>query len=326
MTRSGDEGSRVSRRALLGGLGAAAALSVVGCSDDDADEGGAVDGGTDGGPGGDSERSAAGGRADPVEPEVIAYGQDSPLQVGALTLTDNEAREPVPVVVLVHGGFWRAGFDRSLMAPLALSLGREGIAAWNLDYRPIGEGGGWPTTFTDVADGIDHLATLAPDRLLDLDRVAVVGHSAGGTLALWSAARAGLPAAIPGADPAVSPLAVVSQAGVTNLAAAAVEGLGRGAAVELMGGQPTGDDGADYLYASPVERLPLGTEVRQLLVHGSADVIVPPAQSETYAARADDAGDEVTLEVVSGADHFVMIDPDGEPWATVLAFLRDAFA
>ena len=152
----------------------------------------------------------------------------------------------------------------------------------------------------------------------------MVGHSAGGTLALWSGARAGLPEGVPGAAPAVAPTVVVSLAGVNNLAAAAIEGLGRGAAVELMGGQPTGADGGDYLLASPIERLPLGPEVGQLLVHGRDDPIVPPVQSETYAARADDAGDDVTLALVAG-DHFTVIEPAGQAWATVVAFLTDRF-
>ena len=306
----------VSRRAVLGGLGAAAALAVVGCSGRDDDEG-------------------DGPEAEPGSTEVLAYGDESPLQVGALTLPadaptaedlEGSAFEGLPVVVLVHGGFWRPGYDRSLMDPLAASVAAQGWAAWNIDYRPIGEGGGWPTTFSDVASAVDHLDTIADDLILDRDRVAVVGHSAGGTLALWSGARSGLPAGVPGADPAVRPVAVVSQAGVANLAAAAIEGLGQGAAADLMGGQPTGEAGEAYLYASPIERLPLGSAVHQLLVHGTDDAIVPLVQSETYAARAADAGDEVRLEAVDGGDHFVVIDPDGPAWPPVLELLADRLA
>lgn len=289
----------VSRRSVLGGLGAAAALALVGCSGDE-DPGDEADG--------------------PV-PQVVRYG-DAPLQQGALSRPAGTAS--VPVVVLVHGGFWQPGFDRSLMDPLAVSVVEEGWAAWNLDYRPIGEGGGWPSTFTDVGGAVDHLEQLAAGHHLDLDRVAVVGHSAGGTLALWSGARAGLPEGVPGAAPVVEPMAVVAQAGVTNLAAAAIEGLGRGAAEELMGGQPTGAAGDDYLYASPIERLPLGPAVGQLLVHGTDDAIVPPVQSETYAARADADDDDVTLELVDG-DHFTVTEPGSPAWVDVVAFLTARF-
>lgn len=217
---------------MLVGVGAAAALAVAGCAGDDGDDEVSGDDG-----GAENERGSAPG-GDGPEAEVIAYGDEGELQRGALSLPTGGSLGPVPVVVLVHGGFWRAGYDRSLMARLAASVTAEGWAAWNIDYRPIGEGGGWPTTFTDLAAAVDHLATVADEHGLDLDRVAVVGHSAGGTLALWSAAREGLPAETPGAGPEVRPIAVVSQAGVTNLAAGAIEGLGQGAVVDLMGGQP----------------------------------------------------------------------------------------
>lgn len=305
---------------MLVGVGAAAALAVAGCAGDDGDDEVSGDDG-----GAENERGSAPG-GDGPEAEVIAYGDEGELQRGALSLPTGGSLGPVPVVVLVHGGFWRAGYDRSLMAPLAASVTAEGWAAWNIDYRPIGEGGGWPTTFTDLAAAVDHLATVADEHGLDLDRVAVVGHSAGGTLALWSAAREGLPAETPGAGPEVRPIAVVSQAGVTNLAAGAIEGLGQGAVVDLMGGQPTGADGDAYLDASPIERLPLGPTSHQLLVHGVDDAVVPPAQSETYVDRARQAGDQSTLELVADTDHFAVTDPDSEAWAGVVAWLTDRFA
>lgn len=287
----------LSRRAVLG-LGLAGAVwAVAGCSDDDGD---------------DDEEDGV---------DVIAYGDEDDLQRGALSLPEGDG--PHPVVVLVHGGFWRPQYDRSLMDPLAESVVGEGWAAWNVDYRPAGEGGGWPTTFTDVAAAVDHLAVLAEDHPLDLDRVAVVGHSAGGTLALWTAARAGLPADAPGAAPVVDPAAVVAQAAVTNLAAASLEGLGSGAVDDLMGGSAT-TEGSRYGLASPIERLPLG--VPTYLVHGQADPIVPPVQSETYRDRAIDAGDEVTARLLTDVDHFAVIDPEHEAWEGVVAWLGERFA
>jgi acetyl esterase/lipase len=297
----------LSRRAVLGMAAAGAAWAVVGCGGDDGDDDG-------------SERP---GPADEEEDgvEVIAYGDEDELQRGALSLPAGEG--PHPVVVLVHGGFWRPEYDRSLMDPLATSVVAEGWAAWNVDYRPSGEGGGWPATFTDVATAVDHLDALAGEHGLDLERVAVVGHSAGGTLALWSAARSGLPADAPGADPVVVPAAVVSQAGVVNLAAGSLEALGRGAVDDLMGGSAT-THGSRYGLASPIERLPLG--VPTYLVHGRADPIVPAVQTETYRDRATDAGDDVTARLLDAVDHFAVIEPLHPAWQGVTEWLGQALA
>lgn len=292
-----DAGSVLSRRAVLGGMGAMVAVAATGCSR---------------GRGGDPDRVG--------ETAEVAYG-DAALQRGGLWLPTGAASGPPrPVVVLVHGGFWRPGYDRTLMDPLAATVVAAGWAAWNVDYRPTGDGGGWPTTFTDVARGVDHLAALAEDHPLDPARVAVVGHSAGGTLALWAAARPGLPAGAPGAGPVVRPVAAVALAGVTSLVAAAFEELGRGAAEDLMGGPPTGDREREYALASPSDRLPLG--VPQLLVHGADDPVVPPRQSRAHADRARAEGDEATARVLAGVDHFDVIDPATAAWAGTLAWLR----
>jgi acetyl esterase/lipase len=146
---------------------------------------------------------------------------------------------PWPVVVLLHGGFWRAQRTLELMRPLAADLAGRGFAAWNLEYRRVGQpGGGWPGTCEDVAAGLDHLARLAGREPLDLDRLVVAGHSAGGHLALWSASRAGLPAGAPGAGPLVAPRLVVSLAGVCDLHAGAAGGIGEGAVAEFLGASP----------------------------------------------------------------------------------------
>lgn len=292
----------VSRRTALAVLGAGAVWVAAGCRDG----------------GGDDDAAPA--EAD-QDDGVIAYG-DEDLQRGALTVPAGDG--PFPVVVLVHGGFWRAQYDRSLMDGLAASCVAEGWAAWNVDYRSVGSGGGWPTTFTDVAAAVDHLAVLADDHPLDLDHVAVVGHSAGGTLALWTAARTGLPADAPGAEPVVVPSAVVSQAGVVNLAAGSLEQLGGGAVDDLMGRSATEGTEDDYLLASPIERLPLG--VPTFLVHGADDDIVPLDQSTVYAQRANEAGDEVVYDPIDGGDHFVVIDPDSRAWADVVDWLTERFA
>ena len=147
---------------------------------------------------------------------------------------------PHPVVILVHGGCWQApwGFDH--VRSLAAALTAEGYATWSLEYRRLGDpGGGWPGTFEDVARGADHLREAAKAHPLDLDRVVALGHSAGGQLALWLAARPRLPAGSP--LHAAQPLrlrGVVSLAGITDLRAGAEGGVCGDAIPQLLGGPP----------------------------------------------------------------------------------------
>jgi acetyl esterase/lipase len=227
---------------------------------------------------------------------------------------------PHPVVVVVHGGLWLDSYGRELMDSVCADLAGRGWLAWNLEYRRVGSrwaAGGWPATFADVAAGIDHL-TAVPD-LADPQRVTVLGHSAGGHLAMWAAARARLPDGAPGARPAVRVRAAVALAGVLDLVAAArgrrsVVGPG---VVRLLGGRP--DDVPDrYRLASPVERLPLG--IPQLLVHGEHDGTVPSDQSRDYALRALEAGDPVELAIV-GVGHMDLVDPWSPAWALVVDWL-----
>jgi acetyl esterase/lipase len=245
-------------------------------------------------------------------PLVEAYGPGAD-RFGELWRPGREG--PWPVVALLHGGFWRAPRTLELMRPLAADLAGRGFAAWNLEYRRVGQpGGGWPGTLQDVAAGLDHLAGLAAREPLDLDRLVVAGHSAGGHLALWSAARPRLPTGAPGAGPRVVPRLVVSLAGVCDLHAGAAEAIGEGAVAEFLGAAP--DQAPDrYRLASPLARLPLGA--RQLLVHGDADPRVPVSQSRAYAAAAAAAGDPVELVELPGVDHMAVIDPASPAWAEV---------
>jgi acetyl esterase/lipase len=247
-----------------------------------------------------------------VTPPAEAYGP-GPDRFGELWRPAGEG--PWPVVALLHGGFWRAGRTLELMRPLAADLAGRGYAAWNLEYRRVGQpGGGWPGTCEDVAAGLDHLAGLAGRAPLDLDRLVVAGHSAGGHLALWAAARAGLPPGAPGAAPLVTPWLAVSLAGVCDLHAGAADGIGEDAVAGFLGATP--DQAPErYRLASPRSRLPLG--VRQLLVHGDADTRVPVSQSRAHAAAAAAAGDPVELVELAGADHLAVIDPASPAWAEV---------
>jgi acetyl esterase/lipase len=241
-------------------------------------------------------------------PETHRYGPD-PSQVADLHLPEGEGRWPVAVVI--HGGYWRARYDRTLMDAVCADLAGHGWAAWNLEYRRIGAGGtgGWPQTFDDVAAGIDHLALV--DAPIDRGRVCAIGHSAGGDLALWAAARG---------QYQVPVHRVVGQAAVSDLRAAARLGLSDGAAIELLGGTP--DEVPErYAAASPAELLPFGVPV--LLVHGARDDTVPLAFSVELHAAALAAGDVCDLVVGEHDGHFEHIDPASAAWATVRTWLRD---
>lgn len=248
-------------------------------------------------------------------PLSYLYG-DGPSQFAELTLPDGDA--PVPVVVVVHGGFWRTSYGAELGRPLAADLCGRGWAALNVEYRRVGSGkaggGGWPTTMLDVAAAVDALATdgqrLAAGRL-QLDRVLALGHSAGGQLVGWLAARPGLPAGAPGAAPVVRLRGLVAQAGVMDLVAAARDHVGGQAVPNLMGGGPDAEAAA-YALASPTARLPLG--VPSVCVHGTADNNVPLRQSEIFTAAAQAAGDDSRLSTFDG-DHFALITPASPAWA-----------
>ncbi|HEX6148452.1 alpha/beta hydrolase family protein [Nocardioides sp.] len=231
---------------------------------------------------------------------AIRYGTDA-SQFGELSLPDGRPRG---VVVVIHGGFWKSAYDLSLGRPLAESLVAEGWAAWNLEYRRVGNGGGTPETFDDVAAGIDRLATVEG---LDLTTVVTLGHSAGGHLAAWAAGRP---------DAAVGVTGVVSQAGVLDLVRAHELGLGGGAVEGLLGHPPVPADAT----FDPFQQLPLDVPVR--CMHGRADDVVPIEISERYVAAASDAGGDAALTAVEG-DHFVVIHPRSEAWQLTLRLLDE---
>ncbi|MDP8923973.1 MAG: S9 family peptidase [Chloroflexota bacterium] len=254
----------------------------------------------------------------------IGYGPD-PLQFGDLRVPADPGLHPV--VVVVHGGFWRAQYDLAHVSHLCTDLTARGVATWSLEYRRLGQPfGGWPGTFHDVALGADALRDIAPAYDLDLTRVATVGHSAGGQLALWLAGRHRLPPASPLASPSPLPIRwAVALAGVVDLRLAWELNLGDGVVPHFMGGPPSAVP-ERYAAGSPIELLPLG--VRQTLVHGTDDAAVPIELSDRYVERAAELGDPATLVALEGAGHFEVIDPRADEWeavaATVLAPLRPA--
>ncbi|WP_240792943.1 alpha/beta hydrolase [Arthrobacter crystallopoietes] len=247
-----------------------------------------------------------------AKPQRLAYGPH-PDQWGELYFPDRES--PRGIVVVIHGGYWRDKYTAQLGAPIAKDLVCGGFAVWNLEYRRAGTGGkigagGWPGTFEDIAAGIDHLADLDRTYKLDLNRVSVLGHSAGGHLAVWAAGRHSLPSDAPGAVPKVRLVGAVSQSGLLDLAAAEKLALSEGAVVNLMGG--TSDEiPPAFDVADPLKALPIGVPV--FAVHSREDADVPFEQSANYAHIALAAGDPVELHEVTG-DHFDIINPSHEAY------------
>jgi len=258
-------------------------------------------------------------RPAPSADERLHYGSGA-LQFGDLRLPQGPG--PHPAAIVIHGGFWRAKYNLDHIGHLCAALTRAGVATWSVEYRRVGNpGGGWPGTLLDAAIGADFVRELAPKYGLDLARVISVGHSAGGHLALWLAARK----KIPPSDPlgSINPLALhaaVSLAGVVDLRRGWELRLGDGAVAEFLGGPPDKLAGR-YHTASAMELVPLGIKVR--LLHGTEDSVVPIEISNNYQKAASRAGDDALMWVLGGADHFSVIDPRSEHWARVETTVRE---
>jgi acetyl esterase/lipase len=250
-------------------------------------------------------------RADAPLDQRISYGSNE-FQFAELRLPKKAG--PHPVAIVIHGGCWMSQYGLSYMGHLSQALAEAGVATWSVEYRRVGnQGGGWPGTFEDVARAADHLRKIAKKYQLDLDRVIAVGHSAGGHLALWLAARKSLPKDSPAYSSDPLPLrGVVSLAGVTDLRRS---GSACDASVpQLMGGTAR-DKTAIYNQASPIELLPLG--VPSAIVQGDSDTIIPPEMAKEYTDAAKKKGDDAKLVVIEKAGHFEIVDPQSFAWETV---------
>ena len=241
----------------------------------------------------------------PAADHRLRYGNE-PSQFGELRLPPTLG--PHPVVIVIHGGCWLAEYGLDYMSAFSDALAAAGAATWSIEYRRVGDqGGGWPGTFVDVGRAADHLREIAPQYDLDLDRVAAVGHSAGGHLALWLAGRAGLERDDPlrGSLP-IRLSGVVTQAGIPDLASyTSPDGCGS-AVPGLLGGDPPFP--LQLLRrSSPVEMLPLGVDTT--LVIGDRDTIVPSSQARSFADAARRMGETVVVTEIAGAGHFELVDP-----------------
>jgi acetyl esterase/lipase len=240
----------------------------------------------------------------------IAYGSD-PNQFLDLRLPSSKGKSktPYPLVINIHGGYWRAKYSLDHAGHLCGALTAKGLATANLEYRRVGnEGGGWPGTFADIRSAYHFLVQTAPAHNLDTERIVVMGHSAGGQLALCLAAH----------EPSLT--RAISLAGVVDLQRAYQLHLSHDAVVEFLRGTP-GEVPDHYREADPMElSIP---QARQWLIHGSADDTVPPDFSRDYAAakrkRSGKEKEDVRLLEIPGAGHFDVLDPRSEAWKTVEA-------
>jgi acetyl esterase/lipase len=240
--------------------------------------------------------------APPPADARLPYGKDS-NQFGELRLPKNEANKSSAVVMNIHGGFWRSKYNLAHAGHLCAALTAKGLANWNVEYRRVGNpGGGWPGTFEDIANAYRFLPQIAKRYNLDTTRVVVMGHSAGGQLALCLAAH----------EPSVK--AVISLAGVVDLQRAWEEHLSDDAVVAFLGGKPK-DVPEHYQEADPMQlKISAAT---QWLIHGAADSVVPPPFSRNYAEQKKKRGEDVHYLEISTAGHYELIDPHSSAWPKV---------
>jgi acetyl esterase/lipase len=239
----------------------------------------------------------------------VPYGSD-PNQFGELRLP--KAKGASPVVMNLHGGYWRAKYDLAHAGHLCAALTASGFVTWNVEYRRVGnDGGGWPGTLEDIASAYRFLPQLARRYPIDASKVLVMGHSAGGQLALCLAAH----------QPDIS--RAVALAGVLDLGRAYELHLSNDAVVEFLGGTPKAV-AEHYEEADPM-RLTI-PKARQYVLHGSDDDTVPPDFSRKYAEAKKALGESVTLVEISKAGHFDLIDPRSAAWPKVADCVKQLLA
>ncbi len=243
------------------------------------------------------------------------YGPED-FQEGDLYLPGTESP---PVVCLLHGGFWQMPYDRSQLTAVSIDLVSRGFAVWNIEYRRLGaEGGGWPGTFNDVIAAVNHLESFVDSGIsLNLERVIVAGHSAGGHLALWCAGQTDTVSET-FTRLRIKPAAVVGLAPVADLVGAYEAREGDNPIAKLLGGTPA-EVPDRYLIGSPMAMVPLG--VRHLVIHGTADEALPIELTRNYARAAKNAGDEIDFIELADVGHMDYVDPSSKAHSLLCKWL-----
>ncbi len=267
-------------------------------------------------------------RPKPTPDATVDYGTDQMQKVDVWLPKGTRSKGPFPAVVMVHGGCWTTSIaDRSLMNWIADDLRNAGVAVWNIDYRGVDRtGGGYPGTFADAAKAADQLSVNAKKYNLDTRHVLAIGHSAGGHLALWLAARPKLPTTSP--LHTAHPLRihrVISLGGLPDLEATATNadnGCGTEAVAKLVGA-PTPQHPDVYADTSVPRLLPLG--VKQDLINGREDRIIPLVMATDYVAKATAAGDTATLHNIPATGHVELIAPETPAWAEAKRLILSYF-
>ncbi|WP_238422782.1 S9 family peptidase [Gordonia sp. 'Campus'] len=250
-------------------------------------------------------------------------GGDSEQNWAELYLPAGEQRvDSIPLVVLIHGGAWQSALGADIFEPLAQDLAGRGMAVYNIEYRRVGSGGGWPTTFRDVASALDHVAVV--DRefpQIDTDDELVVGHSAGAQLAVWGGTRHKLDDDEVGARPVFRPTRVVSLAGPLDMVYAATHGDDR--IVTALGGTPR-QIPQRYTMVDPIQNIDPDTPV--VAVHGTADRMVSPVNSQRYVDAVVEQGGEAEAVLIKGGSHGSVVSSDAAEYPRVLDIITGASA
>ncbi|GAC67659.1 hypothetical protein GS4_08_02440 [Gordonia soli NBRC 108243] len=311
-------------------LTAVVAVLVAGCgSGSDSDS--STDAAESGAAAVSSSRAGAGGAAGPVErlDEITVHRIDYPTRGtrdpqqnwGEFYLPAGDQKvDTIPLVVLIHGGSWKSKLDAGTMRPYAMDLAKRGMAVYNIEYRRVGSGGGFPTTFTDVADALDHVVEIDKKYpQITTDDELVVGHSAGAQLAMWSGTRNELNPNEVGANPKFRPTRVVSLAGPLDMVYAAHHGNDR--IVTVLGGTP---EQVPQRYASvdPIQNIDPTMPV--IAVHGNKDTLVPPILSERYIDAVERRKGIGDLVIADGEDHVSIVSSNSRVYPKILDIITDA--